>query len=47
MFSTWLYTVAFDKSGLIMKHALDIAIALDAMAYDRRLGLQYLIPVKL
>ncbi|KAI7850060.1 hypothetical protein BDC45DRAFT_263348 [Circinella umbellata] len=44
MFSTWLYTVAFDKSGLIMKHALDIAIALDAMAYDRRLGLQYLIP---
>ncbi|KAI9276960.1 hypothetical protein BDA99DRAFT_494530 [Phascolomyces articulosus] len=44
VFSTWLYTVAFDKNGLIMKHALDIAIALDAMAYDRRLGLHYLIP---
>ncbi|KAI9493067.1 hypothetical protein BDB00DRAFT_407542 [Zychaea mexicana] len=43
-FSSWLYTVAFDKNGLIMKHALDIAIALDAMAYDSRLGLHYLIP---
>ncbi|KAI8145077.1 hypothetical protein BJV82DRAFT_512386 [Fennellomyces sp. T-0311] len=46
-FPSWLYTVAFDKNGLIMKHALDIAITLDAMAYDKRLGLHYLIPVSL
>lgn len=28
-----------------MKHALDVAIALDSMAHNARLGLHYLVPV--
>lgn len=46
VFPRWLTTIAFDSKGLIMKHALDVAIMLDTLAHDTRLDLTYLIPVK-
>lgn len=45
MFPAWLYGVEFDRSGVVMKHALDIAIILDTMAHNPRLGLEHLMPV--
>lgn len=45
VFPRWLTTTAFDPNGLIMKHAIDVAIMLDTLAHDERLGLEYLIPV--
>lgn len=45
IFPGWLYGVAFDRSGVVMKHALDIAIILDTMAHNPRLGLEHLMPV--
>jgi hypothetical protein len=45
VFPRWLSTIAFESKGLIMKHAMDVAIMLDALAYDPRLDLKYLIPV--
>ncbi|CDS02907.1 hypothetical protein LRAMOSA00309 [Lichtheimia ramosa] len=44
MFPAWLYGVEFDRSGVVMKHALDIAIILDTMAHNPRLGLEHLMP---
>ncbi|EPB86854.1 hypothetical protein HMPREF1544_06379 [Mucor circinelloides 1006PhL] len=44
VFPRWLTTIAFDSKGLIMKHALDVAIMLDTLAHDTRLDLTYLIP---
>lgn len=45
VFSYWLTTIAFDSNGLIMKHAMDVAIMLDTLGHDDRLELSYLIPV--
>lgn len=47
VFPRWLSTIAFESKGLIMKHAMDVAIMLDALAYDPRLDLKYLIPVNI
>ncbi|KAG2235126.1 hypothetical protein INT48_006507 [Thamnidium elegans] len=44
IFPYWLTTIAFDSNGLIMKHAMDVAIMLDTLGHDDRLGLFYLIP---
>ncbi|CEP19966.1 hypothetical protein [Parasitella parasitica] len=44
VFPRWLTTIAFDSKGLIMKHAMDVAIMLDTLAHDTRLNLTYLIP---
>ncbi|KAL0086510.1 hypothetical protein J3Q64DRAFT_1497473 [Phycomyces blakesleeanus] len=44
VFPQWLSNVAFSKDSLIMKHALDVAVMLDTMAYDPRLNLAHLIP---
>ncbi|CAO3653584.1 unnamed protein product [Mucor fragilis] len=44
VFPRWLTTIAFDPKGLIMKHAMDVAIMLDTLAHDTRLNLTYLIP---
>ncbi|KAI9025155.1 hypothetical protein CLU79DRAFT_744317 [Phycomyces nitens] len=44
VFPQWLSNVAFSKDSLIMKHALDVAVMLDTMAYDPRLNLGHLIP---
>lgn len=45
VFPRWLATIAFDSNGLVMKHAVDVAIMLDTLAHDERLHLTYLIPV--
>lgn len=45
MFPRWLTAVAFEPKGLIMKHAMDVAIMIDTLAYDPRLDLKYMIPV--
>lgn len=47
VFPRWLTTIAFDSKGLIMKHAMDVAIMLDTLAHDTRLNLTYLIPVRI
>ncbi|KAI9306779.1 hypothetical protein BJ944DRAFT_152346, partial [Cunninghamella echinulata] len=44
IFSKWLTEMAFDPDGVIMKHALDVAIILDTVAFDSQLGYQHLIP---
>ncbi|KAI9470965.1 MAG: hypothetical protein EXX96DRAFT_373932 [Benjaminiella poitrasii] len=44
LFPRWLSAIAFDSKGLIMKHAMDIAIMLDTLAHDPRLGLKHLVP---
>ncbi|CAO3618669.1 unnamed protein product [Cunninghamella echinulata] len=44
IFSKWLTEMAFDPDGVIMKHALDVAIILDTIAFDSQLGYQHLIP---
>lgn len=46
VFPFWLTTIAFDSNGLVMKHAMDVAIMLDTLGHDDRLSLSYLIPVK-
>lgn len=45
VFPFWLTSIAFDSNGLVMKHAMDVAIMLDTLGHDDRLGLEYLIPV--
>lgn len=45
VFPYWLTSIAFDPNGLVMKHAMDVAIMLDTLGHDDRLGLEYLIPV--
>lgn len=44
-FSFWLTSIAFDPNGCVMKYAMDVAIMLDTLGHDERLGLSYLIPV--
>ncbi|KAI8884347.1 hypothetical protein K501DRAFT_247853 [Backusella circina FSU 941] len=44
IFPRWLTNIAFDSNGLVMKHAMDVAIMLDTLAHDPRLNLKYLIP---
>ncbi|KAI7862285.1 hypothetical protein BDF14DRAFT_1876715 [Spinellus fusiger] len=44
VFPLWLSSVAFSQDGLVMKHALDVAVMLDTLAYDPRLALTHLIP---
>ncbi|CAO3626854.1 unnamed protein product [Cunninghamella blakesleeana] len=44
IFGKWLAEIAFDSEGSIMKHALDVAIILDTIAFDNQLGYQHLIP---
>ncbi|CEG70828.1 hypothetical protein RMATCC62417_06653 [Rhizopus microsporus] len=44
LFSRWLATVAFDPKGYIMRHAMDVMIMLDTLAYDSRLDLSHLLP---
>ncbi|KAI7891780.1 uncharacterized protein EV154DRAFT_507174 [Mucor mucedo] len=44
VFPFWLTSIAFDSNGLVMKHAMDVAIMLDTLGHDERLGLEYLIP---
>lgn len=46
VFPFWLTSIAFDSNGLVMKYAMDVAIMLDTLGHDDRLGLEYLIPVK-
>lgn len=45
VFASWLYSVAFDSNGLIMKHALDVCMLMDRLGHDPELGLSTLIPV--
>jgi hypothetical protein len=45
VFPKWLSQVAFSPSGLVMKHALDVAVMLDTIAHDENLGMKELIPV--
>ncbi|KAI8988220.1 hypothetical protein BDF20DRAFT_815696, partial [Mycotypha africana] len=45
LFPTWLSKIAFDPHGLIMKHAVDVAVMLDTLAHDPRLDLTHLIPL--
>jgi hypothetical protein len=45
VFPIWLSQVAFSPSGLVMKHALDVAVMLDTIAHDERLDMKALIPV--
>ncbi|ORE01606.1 hypothetical protein BCV72DRAFT_252980 [Rhizopus microsporus var. microsporus] len=45
LFSRWLATVAFDSKGYIMRHAMDVMIMLDTLAYDSRLDLSHLLPL--
>lgn len=47
VFPFWLTSIAFDSNGLVMKHAMDVAIMLDTLGHDERLGLEYLIPVSM
>lgn len=44
MFGEWLSNVAFVPDGVIMKHALDVAVMVDTVVYDQRLNLQHLVP---
>ncbi|KAI8332433.1 hypothetical protein BC941DRAFT_436666 [Chlamydoabsidia padenii] len=44
IFPMWLSNVAFVPDGVIMKHALDIAVVVDTVVYDYRLELQHLLP---
>lgn len=44
MFALWLSKVAFVPDGVVMKHALDIAVIVDTVVYDHRLNLQHLLP---
>ncbi|KAJ2955938.1 hypothetical protein NQZ79_g8145 [Umbelopsis isabellina] len=44
IFPLWLSQVAFNPSGLVMKHALDVAVMLDTIAHDERLDMKALIP---
>lgn len=46
IFPVWLSQVAFSSSGLVMKHALDVAVMLDTIAHDERLDMKALIPVR-
>jgi hypothetical protein len=46
VFPRWLTRIAFDSNGMVMKHAVDVAIMLDTLAHDERLDLTYLIPVE-
>lgn len=46
-FPKWLSQIAFSPSGLVMKHALDVAVMLDTIAHDEHLGMKELIPVKI
>jgi hypothetical protein len=41
IFPQWRNKVAIDRNGLVMKHALDLAIMLDTMAIDPRLNLEH------
>lgn len=45
IFPRWLSQVAFTPGGLVMKHALDVAIMLDIVAHNERLNMKELIPV--
>jgi hypothetical protein len=47
VFPKWLSQVAFTPSGLVMKHALDVAVMLDTVAHDERLGMKELIPASI
>ncbi|KAI7903443.1 uncharacterized protein BX663DRAFT_506527 [Cokeromyces recurvatus] len=44
LFPRWLSIIAFVSQGLVMKHAMDVAIMLDTLAHDPRLELRHLIP---
>jgi len=46
IFPRWLSQVAFTPGGLVMKHALDVAIMLDIVAHNERLNMKELIPTK-
>jgi hypothetical protein len=43
LFPKWLSQVAFSSNGLIMKHALDVAVMLHTIAHDEHLGMKELI----
>lgn len=45
VFDLWLSKVAFVPDGVVMKHALDIAVVVDTVVYDHRLNLQHILPV--
>ncbi|ORZ17116.1 hypothetical protein BCR42DRAFT_413953 [Absidia repens] len=44
VFGYWLSNVAFVPDGVIMNHALDVAVMVDTVVYDQRLNLQHLVP---
>jgi hypothetical protein len=45
IFPKWLSQVAFSPSGLVMKHALDVAVMLDTIANDEQLDMKELVQV--
>ncbi|KAI8978007.1 hypothetical protein BDB01DRAFT_800369 [Pilobolus umbonatus] len=44
LFPSWLARIAFNPTGVVISHAIDVAIILDTLTHDPRLELKYLLP---